>query len=165
MIGVGMGGNRTKKEAKLSNLNEASVSFHVTNLAFDALRCLYLSSSTTVSKEILMVSMRPDVLVVRGKYYPGDRCQSPGKNGELVVRNEYAAGQAYDNSMGLRQMGIDHPFVCLSTYDYMQIGTLQGTSDDSFSEAVRKVEDAEHCMRRTNHRRRRSAVRKRAVSL
>jgi hypothetical protein len=86
--------------------------------------------------------MRPDVLVVRweSKIILVIEVMNAGKDGTLAMEDSNAAGRAYDYAMGLYQIGNEHPFVCLSTYDYVRIGTLQASSKNLFSEAVKKLE-------------------------
>ena len=141
MIAVSLGENSTNKEAELSNFNKASVSLHVTHLLQDVLQCLHLSSTVDVGQEISIFSMRPDVVVVRWQatIILVIEVKNPGEDGKLVIQDNRAAGQVYDYSMGLYQMGITHPFVCLSTYDYMRIGTLVASPGAIFSNALEKL--------------------------
>ena len=116
-VAVGMGSN-----SEMDNFNRASPSFHVKTLLNDVLRCLGVSGTTAVSQEMSIFSMRPDVVVVRRNsiIVLVVEVKNPGGRGHVVVQCENAAGQMYDYSMGLRQMGVDYPIVCLSTYDNSQ---------------------------------------------
>ena len=140
---ISLGKDSTNKEAELSNFNKASVSLHVTHLLQDVLQCLHLSSTVDVGQEISIFSMRPDVVVVRWQatIILVIEVKNPGEDGKLVVQDNRAAGQVYDYSMGLYQMGITHPFVCLSTYDYMRIGTLVASPGAIFPNALEKLKN------------------------
>lgn len=112
-LAVGMGENRTNKEATLDNFNKQSVFMHLRDLLKDVLQCLHLSSDAWVCKEFSIFSMRPDILVVRWKWkiILVIEVENPGKDGSVVVRNTIPAGKVYDSAMVLHQMGMDHPFV------------------------------------------------------
>jgi protein-tyrosine phosphatase len=142
MIAPSMGGKSANKEATLSNFNEASTFLHVIHLLQDVFQCLGLPSSVDIAQEVSMFSMRRNLVVVRWKNIVilVIKVKNAGKDGKLFCEDGNAAGKAYDYSMGLCQMGIERPFVCLSTYEYMRIGTVQSSSKDIFSEAVKRLE-------------------------
>jgi hypothetical protein len=129
---------RMKDRTKLPNFNEGSVAFHVVCTLHDVLSCLGLSSDTEVGQEMSIFALRPDIVVVRhlNQIIMVVEVKNPGRDGSHVVTNASAAGQVYNYAKGLQQMGIDHPFVCLSTYSHMTIWSLEESSDNIFHKAV-----------------------------
>ena len=138
MIATGMTGTNTS----LHNSNEASVATHVSNVLIDVLHCLHLSSAKVVT-EMSIFSMRPDIVVVRWNtaIVLVVEVKNPCDCSESVVLNKFAAGQCYDYAMGLRQMGIDRPFVCLTTYTHLRIGSLVASCSDIFDDAADRLKN------------------------
>jgi hypothetical protein len=129
---------RMEGRTKLPNFNEGSIAFHVVCTLHDVLLCLGLSSDTEVGQEMSIFALRPDIVVVRhlNQIIMVVEVKNPGQDGSHVVTNASAAGQVYNYAKGLQQMGIDHPFVCLSTYSHMTIWALEESSEDIFKKAV-----------------------------
>lgn len=138
--GMGLAGN---PNVVLPNCSRASPATHVINVLNDVRTCLGLSSNTQVHPELSIFALRPDIVVVRHKMQIVlvVEVKSPGFDGGEVVCQSSAAGQVYDYAMALKQMGMKHhPFVCVSTYTHMRIGTVEPTSNDIFLSTLEKLE-------------------------
>ena len=124
---------------KLSNFNEASVSLHVVNCLKDVLNCMGLDAE--VAQEMSFFACRPDIVVL--KYMDllvlVVEVKNEGKDGMIVTRSESAAGQMFDYTFIPRQLGIDVPIVCLSTYSKMCIGSSEPSIQDLVNEALKRL--------------------------
>jgi hypothetical protein len=138
MIAVSLPDARNS-EATLSNFNLACIRTHVQNVLTDVLKCLHLSSAR-VGMEISTFAMRPDVLVVRwmSMIILVIEVEHPTTRGysKSAVSTSIAAKTCYGHAMGVHQMGLDHPFVILTTYNHMCIGTIADPSCEIFKRAA-----------------------------
>ena len=130
------------KGAELPHVNESCVSRYVCNIVKDAAMCLGLDSSMFhVTTEMSFFSMRPDIVSV---HYGSQiifcvEVKNPGRDPHIVMANEEAAGQCLDYTYGLRNLGIDVPIVCLSTYSLMRIGSCKESIKTILDEAIKRL--------------------------
>ena len=132
---------RTIKDKKLSNFNKASPAAAVMAGILDILGCMGLRDDVEIGMEVSIFSLRPDVVVLRYRtqIILVVEVKSPGPDGSTVVRLKTALGQQYDYAMGMRRMGIDNPFVVLTTYTHLQVGTLNDDITSIVEEALERL--------------------------
>ena len=81
-----------------------------------------------VIKEATLFSFRPDLVVViyEGRLIFAVEIKNPGQTVQNVEASEIAGGQCLDYLKGMKQQGLDQPFVLLSTYNSTSIVRLPG---------------------------------------
>ena len=128
---------------KLSNFNEASPALYMHIALKDLINCLGLSGILETGMEVSIFSLRPDIIAVR---YSTQiilvlEIKNPGSERNDAVTIPVALGQQYDYAMGMRRMGIDIPFVVLTTYTRLQVGTLNPDVTDTVKKALQRLKE------------------------
>ena len=132
--------NLSPTKMTLSHHNETSPQIYVRNAIMDVIRCYGVQAEVVM--EATLFSLRPDILVV---FYQGrllflfEIKNPPQVKSVDVFESETFAGQGFDYCSVLKQSGVDHPFVLLSTYNQSAIARFTNGDENAYRELLSKA--------------------------
>lgn len=121
---------RTVGSNKLCHNNVSSPRTYLSHAMKDVIECAGVHARVVM--EATLFSLRPDLFAVKfqGQLLFAVEVKNPpvtSNEGYVdVFKSETAGGQCFDYLKGLKQQGIDHPFVMLSTFNESVIVMLKG---------------------------------------
>lgn len=113
--------HRTVGSNKLCHNNVASPRTYLSHAMKDVIECAGVHARVVM--EATLLSLRPDLFAVKFQgqlLFAVEVKNPPVTSNEGYVddfKSETAGGQCFDYLKGLKQQGIDHPFVMLSAFN------------------------------------------------
>lgn len=133
-----LGASYAAQEGHFSYNNEFDVQHLVMEMVKDAINALGLAKFVAAHLEIVLYTLKPDMVVVlrhEGRMFFAIEVKSPGKEDE-VFASRNPGGQLWSYLYAMKQLGIERPMGAIMTYDKMVLVTLEDCGEETQHQVV-----------------------------